>query len=61
VGMGARVVVHLSLSTTRHMITGQELVQFLRAEDLKFIAVGNSSDDFTTVHLMKIGKTSGWR
>jgi len=54
-----RVVVHLPLSTTRCMITGQELVQFSRAKDLKFIAVGNSVDDLTTEQILKIGKTSG--
>jgi hypothetical protein len=41
------------------VITGQELVQFLRTKDLKCIADGNSAHDVNTEQLLKIGKTSG--
>jgi PIF1 helicase. len=53
-----RIVVHIPINASRP-VTGQELVQFSRAKDLKYIAVGNQPDELVTDKLLKIGKTKG--
>ena len=53
-----RIVVHLPLNS-RISVTGQELVQFSRATYLKYLAIGNSMDEWVTEKLLKIGKNKG--
>jgi hypothetical protein len=48
-------VIHLHLDS-KLPVTGQELVQFSRAKNLKYIAIGNSSNDLVHEKLLKIGK-----
>jgi hypothetical protein len=56
--MFEQLVIHLPIDS-KMSVTGQELVQFSRAKDLKYIAIGNSSNDLVTEKLLKIGKNKG--
>lgn len=61
VGIGEtfeRIVIHLPLDS-KFSVTGQELVQFSRAKDLRYIAIGNDLDELVTEKLLKIGKNKG--
>jgi hypothetical protein len=53
-----RIVVHLPMKS-QITVAGQELVQFSRAKDLKYLAIGNSMDELVTEKLLKIGKNKG--
>jgi hypothetical protein len=53
-----RIVVHIPNNSSIN-VNGQELVQFSRAKDLKYIAVGNKPDELVTDKLLKIGKNKG--
>jgi hypothetical protein len=55
-----RIVVVQAPINSSISVTGQhELVQFSRAKDLKYIAVGNKPEELVTDKLLKIGKNKG--
>jgi hypothetical protein len=56
--MFEQLVIHLPINS-KMSVTGQEHVQFSRAKDLKYIAIGNSPNDLVTEKLLKIGKNKG--
>ena len=51
-----RIVVR-PINASRPVTGQQELVQFSRAKDLKYIAVANQPEELVTDKLLKIGKT----
>lgn len=44
---------------SKSSVTGQELVQFSRAKDLKYTAIGNDLEELVTEKLLKLGNKKG--